>query len=192
MPVALRAHQRANGSLNSTNAVFMSGVAFIVTGASQEQRRMPMLASLKLLDLMANNSEAMARLWAKDIIKNAKTPFYHRYSEDRIMPQAADFYRKLSGVYTLQNPYPAIQAFISTYTESRFKEGVPLPEALYAIILMRRHIWLYAEFQAIFMTIVEQRQALDSQTRTILIFDYITYALAEKYVSLMGQNPRKK
>lgn len=151
-----------------------------------------MLASLKLLDLMANNSEVMARLWARDVIKNAKTPFYHRYSEDRLIPQAADFYRKLSGVYTLKDPSPAINEFISKYAEARFKEGVPLQEALYAIILMRRHIWLYAEFQAIFITITEQRQALDSQTRTILIFDYITYALAEKYISLMGQDPKKK
>lgn len=151
-----------------------------------------MLASLKLLDLMANNSEAMARLWARDVIKNAKTPFYHRYSEDRIIPQAADFYRKLSGVYTLKNAFPAISEFISKYAEARFKEGVPLPESLYAVILMRRHIWLYAEFQAIFVTIAEQHQALDSQTRTILIFDYIAYALAETYVSLMGQNPKKK
>lgn len=151
-----------------------------------------MLASLKLLDLMANNSETMARLWARDVIKNAKTPFYHRYSEDRIIPQAADFYRKLSGVYTLNNPFPPINEFMSKFAEARFKEGVPLPEVLYAIILMRRHIWLYAEFQAIFITITEQRLALDSQTRTILIFDYIAYALAEKYVSLMGDIPRKK
>lgn len=151
-----------------------------------------MLASLKLLDLMANNSEAMARLWAKDVIKNSKTAFYHRYSEDRILPQAADFYRRLSGVYTLTNPFPAIHEFMSKFAEARIREGVPLHEALYAIILMRRHIWLYAEFQAIFITITEQRQALDSQTRTILIFDYIAYVLAEKYSSLLGEIPRKK
>ena len=151
-----------------------------------------MLASLKLLDLMANNSEIMARLWAKDVIRNPKTQFYHQYSEDRLIPQASDFYQKLSGVYTLKDPYPAINEFMAKYAEARFKEGVPLPQVIYAIILMRRHIWLYAEFQAIFVTITEQHQALDSQTRTILIFDYILYALAEKYNSLMGEYPRKK
>jgi hypothetical protein len=145
-----------------------------------------MLASLKLLDLMANNSEAMARLWAKDVIKNARTPYYHRFSEDRIVPQAADFYRKLSTVYTLKDPYPSIKAFMTKFAEDRFREGIPLREALYAVILMRRHIWLYAEFQAIFITITEQHQALDSQTRTILIFDYIMYSLAETYETLLS------
>jgi len=152
-----------------------------------------MLASLKLLDLMANNSEAMARLWAKDVIKNARTPYYHRFSEDRLIPQAADFYRKLSSVYTLKDPYPSIREFMTKFAEARFREGVPLREVIYAVILMRRRIWLYAEFQAIFITITEQRQALDSQTRTILIFDYIMYALAETYETLLSgvASPKK-
>jgi len=151
-----------------------------------------MLSSLKLLDLIANNAEVMARQWAKDVTKNAKTPFYQYINEEYLIPQAADFYQKLSAVYTLQDPYPAIKGFMSKFAEKRFKEGVPLHETLYAVILMRRHIWLYAEFQAIFISIVEQRQALDSQTRTILIFDYITYVVTEKYISLMGETPAKK
>lgn len=151
-----------------------------------------MLASLKLLDLMASNSEAIAANWAKDVTRNARTPFYHDIKESYLIPQAADFYHRLSAVYTMKDPYPTIRDFMSKFAEKRFKEGVPLQEALYAIILMRRHIWLYAEFQAVFITITEQRQALDSQTRTILIFDYIAYVLTEKYVSLMGQVPAKK
>lgn len=151
-----------------------------------------MLSSLKLLDLMANSSEAIAKLWAKDVIKNSRTPYYHAKDEDKIIPQAADFYRKLSGVYTLKDPFPAIKNFMNRFAEDRFKEGVPLHETLYAVILMRRHIWLYAEFQAIFVTIIEQHQALDSQTRTILMFDYIAYALTEKYVSLMKATESKK
>ncbi|PKN10201.1 MAG: hypothetical protein CVU72_01970 [Deltaproteobacteria bacterium HGW-Deltaproteobacteria-7] len=150
-----------------------------------------MLASLKLLDLMANNSEAIAGNWAKDVIKNPKTPFYHYLNADYLVPQAADFYRKLSAVYTLKDPYPAIKEFMSKFAEARFKEGVPLHETLYAIILMRRHIWLYAEFQAIFITITEQHQALESQTRTILIFDYITYIVSEKYSELRGDKSPK-
>lgn len=150
-----------------------------------------MLASLKLLDLMANNSDAIAQYWAKDVIKNSKTPFYHYLNADYLVPQAADFYRKLSAVYPLKDPFPAIKEFMAKFAEARFKEGVPLHEALYAIILMRRHIWLYAEFQAIFITITEQHQALDSQTRTILIFDYITYAVSEKYSELRESTSQK-
>lgn len=144
-----------------------------------------MLASLKLLDLMADKSETMAKQWAKDVVKNPKTPYYHNSDQDKIIPQAIEFYQKLSRVYTDKDPFTAIQKFIGKFAEARFKEKVPLHEALYAIILMRRHIWLYAEFQAIFITIIEQHQAMDSQTRTILMFDYITYAFTQKYWELM-------
>lgn len=150
-----------------------------------------MLSSLKLLDLMANKSEAIARNWARAVIQNTKTPFYRYFNEDYLIPQAAEFYRKLSGVYTLRDPYPAIHDFMFPFAEKRFLEGVPLPETLYAITLMRRHIWLYAEFQAIFITITEQHQALESQTRTTLIFDYIAYAVTEKYISLMEASMKK-
>ena len=74
----------------------------------------------------------------------------------------------------------------------RFAEGLPLHEALYALILMRRHIWLYAEFQAIFITAVEQHQAVESLTRTILMFDYATYVLAERYEELMRREMNER
>jgi hypothetical protein len=151
-----------------------------------------MLSSLKLLDLMANSSESIAKQWAKEVVKNPKTPFYHDADDDKIIPQAVEFYQNLSRVYTDKDPFTSIQKFMGKFAEARFNEGVPLHEALYAIVLMRRHIWLYAEFQAIFITIIEQHQAMDSQTRTILMFDYIAYALTEKYVSLMNCTPKKK
>jgi hypothetical protein len=151
-----------------------------------------MLASLKLLDLMANSSESIAKQWVKEVVKNSKTPFYHSLDQENLIPQAVQFYQKLSRVYTDKDPFTSIQKFMGKFAEERFNEGVPLHEALYAIVLMRRHIWLYAEFQAIFITIVEQHQAMDSQTRTILMFDYIAYALSEKYITLMKSNSKKK
>jgi hypothetical protein len=151
-----------------------------------------MLPSLKLLDLMANNAESIARQWVKDVARNPKTPYYHNLSEDKIIPQAVEFYKQLSRVYTAKDPFTAIRNFMGKFAESLFHDGIPLHEALYAIVLMRRHIWLYAEFQAIFVTVVEQLQAMDALTRTILMFDYISYALTEKYVTLMNSSPRKK
>ena len=150
-----------------------------------------MLSSLKLLDLMANSAESIARQWAKDVGRNPKTPYYHTIDQDEIIPQAVEFYQKLSRVYTDKDPFTAIQRFMGKFAEERFQEGVPLHQALYAIVLMRRHIWLYAEFQAIFITIVEQQQAMDSLTRTILMFDYIAYALTEKYEALLKCNYKK-
>ena len=61
-----------------------------------QERSRRMLASLKLLDLMADKADSIARQWAKDVIKNPKTPYYHKMDRDKILPQAIEFYQKLS------------------------------------------------------------------------------------------------
>ena len=70
--------------------------------------------------------------------------------------------------------------------------GVPMDQAVYALILLRRHIWLYAEFQTIFSTGIEQRQALDTLNRTILLFDHATYEVTKEYQRLMKKERNKK
>jgi hypothetical protein len=57
---------------------------------------------------------------------------------------------------------------------------------------MRRHIWLYAEFQAVFVTAVEHHQAAESLTRTILMFDYATYVTTERYEELMKREMEER
>ena len=67
------------------------------------------------------------------------------------------------------------------YAEAIYAKDVPLPEAIYALIIMRRHIWLYAELQAMFNTAVEMQQAIESINRTLLLFDYAIHIVAQKY-----------
>jgi hypothetical protein len=70
--------------------------------------------------------------------------------------------------------------------------GIPAKETVYALILMRRHIWLYAEFQAIFTSGIDQRQAMDTLSRTILLFDYASYEVTKEYQELTKQGKNKK
>jgi hypothetical protein len=82
-------------------------------------------------------------------------------------------------------PFEQAEEIFEKYAEERYREGIPLHEAVYALILMRRHMWLYAEFQSMFNTEVEHPQAVESLSRTILMFDYIMYVIARKYWKIM-------
>jgi hypothetical protein len=144
-----------------------------------------MLASLKLIDLVEENSERIARQWAKDAVQNEKTPFYRTLPEEKIVIQALKFYDHFRRLFSAKKPFEAAREFFSVYAEERYREGMPLQEAIYGLILMRRHIWLYAEFQAVFISAVEQKQAVDSLTRTILMFDYAVYFITQKYQELL-------
>ena len=57
---------------------------------------------------------------------------------------------------------------------------------------MRRHMWLIAEYEAVFETAVEQRHALESQSRMILMFDYAEYVVILTYDELTRQEVEDK
>jgi hypothetical protein len=139
----------------------------------------------KLVDLTQKNADTIARQWAKDIKTNAKTYAYHNASEEEIILQAKYFYNNFQLMFFNESPYEQAKEIFEKYAEERYKEGIPLHEALYALILMRRHMWLYAEFQSIFNVEVEHHQAVGSLSRTILMFDYIIYVVARKFWEMM-------
>ena len=146
----------------------------------------------KLIEITELNAADIAKKWLKDVRANPRTPSYQNLPEDRALDHAIEFYSHFRALFCTEKPFQEARKFFSKYADERFTEGIPLHEALYALVLMRRHIWLYAEFQAIFITAVEQHQAVESLTRTILMFDYATYVLAERYEELMRREMNER
>lgn len=62
--------------------------------------------------------------------------------------------------------------------------GIPLHESIYALVLMRRQMWLFADFQAIFINAIEHSQAIDSIMRIMLMMDYAIYEISEYYLAV--------
>jgi hypothetical protein len=139
----------------------------------------------KLVDLTQKNAETIARQWAKDVKTNAKTCSYHEAPEEKIIRQAKEFYNNFMMMFFNESPYEQAEEIFEKYAEERFKEGMPLHETLYALILMRSHMWLYAEFKTLFNMEVDHRQAVESLSRTILMFDYIMYVVSKKFWKMM-------
>jgi hypothetical protein len=71
---------------------------------------------------------------------------------------------------------------VSGFAEDFFARGIPLEEVLYAVVLLRRHLWLYADSQAVFSSsVMDMYNALDSINRVTLVFDYVLFVTARKY-----------
>lgn len=146
-----------------------------------------MLPSMKLADLAENNAETIAQKWVKIVRQNALTPYYHDRPPEKLIPQAVRFYRNFRKIFTEPKPGEAGADFFSKYARERYSDGVPIHEAVYALILMRRQLWLYAEFQAVFTSAMEKHQAMESLNRTILVFDYAMYYITKEYHELTKQ-----
>ncbi|MGV8078462.1 MAG: hypothetical protein AB2L22_00165 [Syntrophales bacterium] len=144
-----------------------------------------MSGSLKLIALIEKHADPIARSWAKDVRRNARTPSYQDMPEEKLIPLAIRFYDNFRKMFYADKPAETSREFFARYAEEQYSAKIPLHEAIYALILMRRHIWLYAEFQVIFITAVEQKYAVDSLVRTILMFDYAITFMSRRYQELI-------
>jgi len=142
----------------------------------------------KLIDLIESKAENIARQWADDVMKHSRTPSFHKLSKDMVIEQGVDFYKLFRRMAMADNPYEEAKSFSWKYAEKFYRENIVLQEAIYALMLLRRNLWLYAEFQGTFFTTLEKQQAVESLNRTILLFDYVSYQVTEKYNQLIHRD----
>lgn len=146
----------------------------------------------KLIDLIESKAESIAKQWAEDVMKHERTPSYHSLPKDMVIEQGTGFYRLFRRMSLAENPFEEAKTFSWKYAEKFYKEKIPLQEAIYALMLLRRNLWLYAEFQGTFFTALEKQQAVESLNRTILMFDYVSYQVTEKYEELIRRDIDKR
>jgi len=148
--------------------------------------------AIKYVDLAERHAEKMAKRWALDVQNNIHTKKYKELPEEEIIQQSVKFYQNFSKMFLDEKIKEKTLEYFRDYAQESFAMGIPMDQAVYALILLRRHIWLYAEFQTIFSTGIAQRQALDTLNRTILLFDHATYEVTKEYQKLMKKEHNKK
>jgi hypothetical protein len=138
----------------------------------------------KLLNFAEAHSTDIATEWAKALVKNPRTESYRKVREYKLVNEGELFYKSLKKLYFERNAYDIVSAYFSKWAEDQFYENIPLEEAVYALIMLRRQLWLHAEFNILFSTALDQHQAAESINRTVLLTDYAILAIIKKYKEL--------
>ena len=125
----------------------------------------------KLIDLIELKAENIAKQWADDVMKHTRTPSYHSLPKDMVITQGINFYRLFRRMSLAENPYEEAKTFSWIYAEKFYREKIPLQEAIF--------------------TALEKQQAVESLNRTILMFDYVSYQVTEKYQELTSGEVEK-
>lgn len=146
-----------------------------------------MVDSIKLLDVLEANVDEIADHWALDVKKNKRTVHYHDIPKEKLVPQAIKFYSQLRHLLVDPNRFETAHVFFQKYAEICYGDGIPLHESVYALNMMRRHMWLYAEFQTIFVDALEHNQAIDSVMRIMLMMDYAIFEITQFYQERLRQ-----
>jgi len=144
--------------------------------------------AVKYLELVEKHADKIAARWVKDVKSNDKTPTYKNLDEQKITFQCVRFYQNFSKMFLDEKVTDDVCRYFRSYARESYAMGIPGKETIYALILMRRHIWLYAEFQLIFSSGIAQQEAMDTLNRTILLFDYAAYEVTREYHKQMKKD----
>lgn len=147
----------------------------------------------KLMGMCEQHADQIADLWYKALITNSRTPAFAAASREGCLRHAVNIYQNITRMYSADDCYQAVRHVLDVggFVEDFYARSVPLEEVIYALVLLRRHIWLYADSQALFSpSIVDMYNAVDSINRICLVFDYAFYIVANKYGELSGRGSR--
>jgi hypothetical protein len=142
-----------------------------------------MVDSIKLLDITEQNAEENAGYWATEVQKNKRTASYQNIKKEKLIVYAVDFYKSLRKLLVPDDRLEITREYFQKYAKKCHEMGIPLHESIYALVLMRRQMWLYADFQAIFIDALEHHQAIDSIMRIMLMMDYAVYEITQYYLN---------
>ncbi len=140
----------------------------------------------RLIHLCARDAAKIAEDWYKALCSNPRTQSYHLMSKEGCLQHATFILKSLEEVYFAKDCNKAVADFLdkNEYVERHFARGIPLHEMLYALVLLRRHLWLHAESELIFYSPEDMVYALESINRVILVFDYAMFNVVRKYQEL--------
>ena len=137
----------------------------------------------RLIDLCARHADQMAEQWYQALISNPRTRSYATLDKEACRRHAVHIYRNLGRMYLAEDPYHAVahSLDITGFAEDYYGRGIPLEEVVYALVLMRRQIWLHSERQSLYVTPEDMNEVVISINRVTLLFDYATHVVVFRY-----------
>jgi hypothetical protein len=140
----------------------------------------------RLMQFSANNSIQIAEQWYKAISSNTRTQAYSSMHKESCIRHAEFIYKNLGKIYFSEKPESILAHLtdIDGFVEDHYARNIPLEQVIYAIILLRRHLWLYAESQALYNGADDMMQMVENLNRVLLVFDYFIFIAASKYRSI--------
>jgi hypothetical protein len=93
-----------------------------------------------LMRLIETHAEELTDRVIQAVRTNPRTSFLHAVSEAELKRRGFDLYHNLSR-WLAEKSEAEIEATYRENGRKRFREGVSLSELVYALILMKQHLW---------------------------------------------------
>ena len=100
------------------------------------------MLSARLIQLIETHSEALTREALQDIATNPRTPSFRIIPRAELESRTDGLYRNL-GAWIGDPRDDAVRAEYEEWGRRRFRQGIPLSQIIYALILIKHHLRRY-------------------------------------------------
>jgi len=135
----------------------------------------------KLVKVIEKNSDVIADRWADDVSTLSYTRSYWNVPYDELHERGASVCRRMGYYLSRRLPKERLAAFYRRMGKARMAQGYGVEEVVMALVLLKRHIWLFVLQEGLLDTNLELYQALELNNRVVLYFDRAIYYVAQAY-----------
>lgn len=140
-----------------------------------------MIIASKLVKIIEKNSDIIADRWVEDVSTLQYTRSYWTVPPDELHERAASVCRRMGYYLGRTLPKEKLAAFYRRMGKERRSHGYPIEEVVMALLLLKRHIWLFVLQEGLLTTNLELYQALELNNRVVLYFDRAIYYATQGY-----------
>jgi hypothetical protein len=140
----------------------------------------------KFVGLIEENHQEIIEHFMNDVLHNKKTVAYRKLDQHDLYEIGSRVYRELSKWIAKDLPKEEVKQYYHKLGQVRQKEGVPASQFFQALVLLKRHLWLFIRKQ-LENEITDYKQAMQINDRVVLFFDRAAYYMLTGYEEDTGK-----
>ncbi len=148
------------------------------------------MLSARLIKMLEAHAEELTRGLIHQLKHHPHTPTYRHFSDSELHNRTYNVYKNL-GAWILDKPKDEIRQHYEEIGLRRFEEGVPLHEVIYALILNKKNLLIYAKNYGLGGTALEIYAEQELVNKIDQFYDDAVYFTAVGYENAMraGKSP---
>jgi hypothetical protein len=134
----------------------------------------------KFVEIIEENHQVITEKYMNDLLRNPDTVAYRKLDRHDIYESGNRIYRELSKWIVKDLPKKEIEKHYYKLGKERVAQGVPFTQAHKALVLQRRHLWLFIR-DRIASEEAHYPEIIELNNRVVTYFDRATMFLLAAY-----------
>jgi uncharacterized protein len=130
------------------------------------------------------HGEDIAGMWIEDLRRNPQTPSYGKVSDEDLTRSGEFALAQVDEHFTGRQSDDDIGRFFHDIGVKRAEMGLPLPELISALLLLKREIWVTARQHGVWESAMDLQRAVDLNRELDRFFDRAVYYTSVGYTGM--------